>query len=251
VVFQYIYAGKVDYWLWTGGPGTWDAWEKTPEGWKDVYIGARWINNLKDLKRVIKENPDKRIWIITSPSILRRDHINKAISDFIKGNSDKLVFRGKDGMSEVYLWHDKRKELVSEAQNLEAEWFPVDFGKVIYQIDASRGSALFLSKKCGRKIINYKIREAFPPGHYNLVLRLKTDNNKIKEKILGLAIYRNKERIYYNFIFGNSFKNKNKYQDFSFPLFLREESRIKIEFLFTGKGNLWFDFFNVNKEKNL
>ena len=132
--FQHIYAGKVDYWLWTGGPGTWDVWEKTPEGWKDVYIVARWINNLKNLKRVIEENPDKRIWIITSPSILRKDHINKAISDFI-------------------------------------------FGKIVYQIDTSRGSALFLNEKCGRKIIYYKPKKIFSPGHYNLVLRLKTDED--------------------------------------------------------------------------
>ncbi len=247
VVFQYIYAGKVDYWLWTGGPGTWDAWEKTPEGWKDVYIGAKWINNLKDLKRIIMENPNKRIWIITSPSILRRDHINENIANFIKENSDKLVFRGKDGMSEVYLWHDKDKKLISKTQILEAEWFPITFGKIIYQYDASRGSALFLRKKDKRKFIHYKPDETFLPGYYKLILRLKTDNNKIKEKILGIAIYSKKEeRIYYNFIFGNNFKNENKYQNFSFIFFLNRESKIRVEFLYTGKGNLWFDYFDIN-----
>ncbi|MCP2620368.1 glycosyltransferase family 39 protein, partial [Candidatus Aminicenantes bacterium AC-334-K16] len=83
VVFQHIYAGKVDYWLWSGGPGTWDAWEKTPEGWKDFYVGARWINNLQDLQALIASYPHKRIWIITSPSLYRRDHISPAIRRFI------------------------------------------------------------------------------------------------------------------------------------------------------------------------
>ncbi|MCP2597667.1 glycosyltransferase family 39 protein, partial [Candidatus Aminicenantes bacterium AC-335-G13] len=246
VVFQYIYAGKVDYWLWTGGPGTWDAWEKTPEGWKDVYIGARWINNLKDLKKVIEKNPDKRIWIITSPSILRSDHINKAIADFIKGNSDKLVFRGKDGMSEVYLWHDYKGELISKSKNIEVEWLPVDFGKIVYQTDASRGSSLYIDRKEGRRIISYKLDRSLPPGHYKLILRLRINENEIRDKVFGISIsYKNREKLYRNFISGNNFKYKNTFQDFSFLFFLDRESRIKIEFLFTGKGNLWFDSFKI------
>jgi hypothetical protein len=57
VVFQHIYVGRVNYWLWSGGPGTWDAWEETSEGWKDFYIGARWINNLGALRQVLENHP--------------------------------------------------------------------------------------------------------------------------------------------------------------------------------------------------
>ncbi|MFQ6082112.1 MAG: ArnT family glycosyltransferase [Candidatus Aminicenantia bacterium] len=248
VIFQYIYAGRVDYWLWSGGPGTWDAWEKTQEGWKDVYIGANWINNLADLQKVIKENSNKRIWIITSPSILRTDHINKEIADFIKDNSDKLVFRGKDGMSEVYLWHDKGKKLIGKNHTLEAEWFPLPFGKVVYQLDASKGSALFLDRvKDKRKFINFKLNKIYLPGHYKLILRLKTDDNSIKEKILGIAIFskRGKERIYSNFLTGNEFKKNNRYQDFEFRFFLNREDELQLKILFTGKGSLWLDYFDI------
>ena len=69
VVFQKIYVGRVDYWLWSGGPGTWDAWEKTPDGWKDFYVGARWINNLDDLRKVIEGHPGGRVWLVASTSL--------------------------------------------------------------------------------------------------------------------------------------------------------------------------------------
>ena len=51
MVFQYIYAGKVNYWLWTGGPGTWDGWEKINGEYRDVYLGIKWINNLPQFAR--------------------------------------------------------------------------------------------------------------------------------------------------------------------------------------------------------
>jgi len=248
VVFQYIYAGRVDYWLWSGGPGTWDAWEKTPEGWKDVYIGAKWINNLADLQKVIEENPNKRIWIITSPSILRTDHINKEIASFIKGNSDKLVFRGKDGMSEVYLWHDKEKKLTGQSHTLEAEWLPLPTGKILYQLDVSKGSVLFLDRENDkRKFIDFNLNKLYLPGNYKLILRLKTDDNSIKEKILGIAIFSKggKERIFSNFIIGSKFKKNNKYQDFEFRFFLNREDELQFKILFTGKGHLWLDYFDI------
>ncbi|MHB8054326.1 MAG: ArnT family glycosyltransferase, partial [Candidatus Aminicenantales bacterium] len=81
VVFQKIYIGRVDYWLWSGGPGTWDAWEKTADGWKDFYVGARWINSAADLRRTIEANAGRRIWLVTSPSMFRNDHINPALYD--------------------------------------------------------------------------------------------------------------------------------------------------------------------------
>ena len=248
VVFQYIYAGRVDYWLWSGGPGTWDAWEKTPEGWKDVYIGAKWIKNLTDLQKVIEKNPQKRIWIITSPSILRRDHINKGIADFIRGNSDKLVFRGKDGMSEVYLWHDEEKVLTGQSHIFEAEWLPLHNGKIFYQPNVSRGSILFLEKgNKKREFSVFNMGKTYLPGHYTFILKGKTDDNSINEKILGVAIFSKsrKEKIYSNFLTGKEFKNNNRYQDLKFSFFLNREDELQFKILFTGKGSLWLDYFDV------
>ncbi len=38
MIFQYLEIGRVNYWLFTGGPGTWDAWEKVNGRWRDFYL---------------------------------------------------------------------------------------------------------------------------------------------------------------------------------------------------------------------
>jgi len=142
VVFQKIYTGKVDYWLWSGGPGTWDAWEKTPDGWKDFYVGARWINNLSDLRKVTEENPGRRVWLVGSPSLFRRDHINQEIHDYIAvQNADKMVYRGKDAMSEVYLWNDPALR-PGARRAAEGESFPSRRGRIEYGEEFSQRAAI-------------------------------------------------------------------------------------------------------------
>ncbi|MCP2606127.1 hypothetical protein NLC27_01070 [Candidatus Aminicenantes bacterium AC-708-I09] len=106
---------------------------------------------------------------------------------------------------------------------------------------------MYIDRKEGRRIISYKLDRSLPPGHYKLILRLRINENEIRDKVFGISIsYKNREKLYRNFISGNNFKYKNTFQDFSFLFFLDRESRIKIEFLFTGKGNLWFDSFKIN-----
>lgn len=250
VVFQYIYAGRVDYWLWSGGPGTWDAWEQTAEGWKDFYIGARWINNLTDLKKVIEDNPDRRVWVITSPSMFRRDHINAEIAGFFQANSDKLAFRGKDGMSEVYLWHESAQRLTGTQHSLEGEWLPSSFGKIVYQDAASRGSALFLDNSHDKKgSFWYPIKKLFAPGKYRLVFRVMTDSVRNPERILGVAVY-NKGRekpLGTYFIAGNMLSDSQKYQDLGWSFYLPREGEIDLKILFTGKGNLWIDAIDITQ----
>jgi len=248
VVFQYIYAGRVDYWLWTGGPGTWDAWEKTPEGWKDFYVGAKWVNNLTDLQKVIDENPNRRIWIITCPSILRPDHIRPEIANFIKSDSSKLVFRGKDGMSEVYLWHEKEPKLTGVSHTFQAEWFPVSPGRIEFSADASKECALLLSrsrKEAKPFIVN--LNQAYPPGRYRCILRLKTKDSRGGEGLLGVAVMPGKKEkeIRSFFVRGSDFRENQKYQDFNFDFFLNSEDSLKFKFLFTGQANLWFDYLDV------
>lgn len=256
VVFQYIYAGRVDYWLWTGGPGTWDAWEKTPEGWKDFYIGAKWINNLADLQRVIEENPKRRIWLITCPSIVRVDHINQEIATFIKSHSDKLVFRGKDEISEVYLWHDQEKKFTRDHHIFEAEWISTPFAKVVYQLDASKGSALYLDRvRDKKKLLAFNFPNSYPEGYHKLILRAKTDNNSIKDRILGLTVFSKARKVkaYSHFLSGIDFKKSNEYQDFEFRIFLPREDVLQFKLLYMGGGSLWLDYFDFIpiKEKSL
>jgi hypothetical protein len=175
VVFQKIYVGRVDYWLWSGGPGTWDAWEKTDDGWKDFYVGARWINNAKDLRAVIEANPNRRIWLVTSPSLFRSDHINSAIYDYISvENGDKLVWRGRDGMSEVFVWNDP--ELTAGGRRAcEGEWFPARQGVVVEGPGMSGGAALSWDGRNGKPDeFTAKIIRVRPKGAYQAVVRYKT-----------------------------------------------------------------------------
>ncbi len=174
VVFQKIYVGRVDYWLWSGGPGTWDAWEKTTDGWKDFYVGARWVNNLEDLRKVIEGQEGGRVWLATSPSLLRTDHIKQEIRDFIAvENADKLVFRGKDGMSEVYVWNDP--DLVAGGRRaVEGEWMPTLRGAVVSGPDYSGGQALAWDGTAKRPdIFTAKAAGILAPGSYRAVIRYK------------------------------------------------------------------------------
>jgi hypothetical protein len=249
VVFQYIYAGRVDYWLWSGGPGTWDAWEETSEGWKDFYIGARWINNLEGLKHILEENPTRRVWIIVSPSILRRDHIKEDIAKFIKSDPEKLVFRGKDGMSEVYLWNEAEKELTGPAHTIEGEWLPALFGRTVYEKEASRGSAFYIPKwEGGGKLSYLATAQTFAPGRYSMSLRLKTEDSEGEDdSLFGVALLNEPrgDQVTSYILDGNMVKERTDYQTYNFDFYQKKESPLYLKFLFTGRGDVWFDYVDI------
>jgi len=248
MVFQHIYAGKVDYWLWTGGPGTWDGWEKTEEGWKDVYIGSKWINNLADLEKVIHQHKDNRIWLITSPSIRRRDHINQQVADFLENNSQRIVFMGRDGYSNVYLWSSLPGDQEIMSPGLEAEWFFPPLGSVVHDDKASQKSAVFLDvTKNKREIASLSPEKTYAPGKYKLTLRLKTDMNSNAEKLLRTAIFLRdeKRKLFSKSISGVSFENNNIYKNFEYKFVLNREKKLEIKILFLDKGNIWIDYLNI------
>jgi len=175
MVFQYIYGGQVDYWLWTGGPGTWDAWEKTAAGWRDVYVGAAWLNSLSALKEVISRREQHRVWLVTSPSIYRRDHISQEVADFILSQKEHLLFRGRDEMSEVYLWPKEGEEVSGGQPVWEAEWLPAAWGEVRFDPSASRGSYLrWSAPKAAQGKKDRSWKNPVLPGNYRLELRLRT-----------------------------------------------------------------------------
>jgi hypothetical protein len=247
MVFQYIYAGKVDYWLWSGGPGTWDGWEETEDGFRDVYTGAKWINNLADLKGVIDQNKDKRVWLITSPSLGRRDHINQEIADFIE-NSDRLVFSGRDGISRVYLWSDLLEDQEIRPQGFEAEWFSPPSGVIQADKNASQKRAVFLDKvKDKRGALSLAPGQIYQPGEYKLTLRTKTDDNSVSEKIFTVAVFLENNKIFTKSLAGKDFLHNNAYQDFEFKFYLRKEKEIELRMLFLGRGSVWIDYLKVKK----
>ncbi len=197
MVFQYIYGGQVDYWLWTGGPGTWDAWEKTPEGWKDVYVGARWLNSLEDLKRLIASRGERRLWLVTTPSIYRRDHINQEVAEFILSQKSRLVFRGRDGMSEVYLWEKEGEELAPSRPTWEAEWLPASVGEIRLDSHASRGSYLRFSRQTGRIQKSLLWAPDLPAGEYRILMKMRTtdEGKKLKDSRFELTLRTKKGRL--------------------------------------------------------
>ena len=249
VVFGRIYAGRVDYWLWTGGPGTWDAWEKTAEGWKDFYVGARWINTLDDLKKIVENNPGKRVWLIASPSLDNPAHIRQEVADFVRSDPGRLVFRGRDGMSEVYLWHDAKGEFAGPSHTLEAEWIPEPPGRIVFAADASRQAALLLDKKRMKRPAAFEagLPDPLPAGRYELVIRCKTDEVGILEKILGISLQAGKEKAEVRAftVAGSDFEGPGLYKEFNWDFFLKREEPLILKFLFTGRAALTLDYLDI------
>jgi hypothetical protein len=172
MIFQKVYGGRVDYWLWSGGPGTWDAWEKTADGWREYYVGARWISDLAGLRAVIERNPGRRVWIAGSPSLQRPDHVNAEIAAYVRSRPENLVFRGKDGLFEVYLWNDSAGELAGPARTLEGEWLPSRWGSVSYDPHASRGARMSW-RAVRRDEFDVVLPGGFEPSRYDLRLRAR------------------------------------------------------------------------------
>ncbi len=248
MVFQYIYGGPTDYWLWSGGPGTWDAWEQTPGGWKDVYIGARWLNSLDGLRQVIEENGSRRVWLVTSPSIDRRDHISQEIASFIRGQADKLVFRGRDATSEVYLFNDPEGRLAAGRRTLEAEWIPASFGRVEYDPQASKGSFLHLSKKTGaRRTVSFALPGVFAAGSYKLALKLKAGEGPDEDRILGMAVSpgpRAKD-IHSRFYGSREFRRDGTYGTVEDSLVIPRQTGLRIKIIYSGDAELWLDYLDL------
>ncbi len=253
VVFGRIYAGRVDYWLWSGGPGTWDAWEKTADGWKDFYVGARWINTLDGLKKVIDDNPGRRVWVIGSVSTDRRDHISQDIADFLRSDPDRIVFRGQDGVAEVFLWHADGRAPAGAARTFEGEWVPNPPGRIDYLSDASRGAALAVTGRRGDRASNFAAVPPvpFPAGRYRCVVRARVGRVPESAKAPGgrppLSLFvfspARKERLRNFSITAAELQPGGPFREFSFDFALDREERP--EFRFAAVPGLVFDFLDV------
>jgi len=187
MIFQKVYGGRVDYWLWSGGPGTWDAWEKTADGWREYYVGARWLDSLAALKAVVEADPARRVWIVGSPSMLRRDHVSTDISSYVRSKPENLVFRGKDGLSETYLWNDAAGGLTGPPRTLEGEWLPARWGAVAYGEAASRKA--WMSWRGGRREdFEVVLPDGFDPIRYVVTVRAKAGAVPAGAEAMAVAV---------------------------------------------------------------
>jgi hypothetical protein len=170
MVFQYIYAGKVDGWVFSGGPGTWDAGEFVNGEWRDFYLGVPWIQSAEALQDFIRQGLEKnnRVWLIGSPSEERPDHINRGLRDFLLKNRNRVVWVGKDGVSRVYLFDGVDRK----SRFYEAEWgIPVE-GRVVNRQNLSPDS--FVEFK-GRYLTAHIF---FRPGRHRLSFHFRDSDGQ-------------------------------------------------------------------------
>jgi len=247
VVFGYIYAGRADYWLWTGGPGTWDAWEQTPTGWRDFYVGARWLNSRAGLEKVIGDNPGRRVWLIASNSLLRRDHIDSAIHEFVTTRPDTLVFRGKDGNSAVYLWNEVPPRLSAGRHTLEAEWLPVRRGEIIYGDELSKGCGLLFPKGRGESF-SYEFGGDWPAGRYRMTWTAAVDDIRAADAAAVLNLVTREGRKLRSLTLSPSqFRAAGRFQEFSADFYLPRESRLVLKGLSSGRADLRLDTCDLTR----
>ncbi len=250
MVFQYLYGGgKVDYWLWTGGPGTWDAWEKTANGWRDVYVGARWLNCIDDLKKVIAERGQRRLWLVATPSLYRRDHINQDVADFILSQKENLVFRGRDGLSRVYLWTRPSEVPSSRKPIWEAEWLPASLGEIRFDPAASRGSYLHFSRsRIAQTKKNILWKNELPPGRYNLLLSVRTESTEKGDAesylALSLKMKRTNYLIFSRIIRSNELPPDGNWRIFSSRVDLPQAEEFLLSVSFRGEKAIDWDYLD-------
>jgi len=249
VVFQKIYTGRVDYWLWSGEPGTWDAWERTADGtWRDFYVGARWINTLDGLREVLEGNPGRRVWLVGSPSLLRRDHINPDIFDYIAvQNADKLVFRGKDAMSSVYLWNDPIF-VAGPARAAEGEGFPARWAEIEYADGLSKGAAAAWSGSQRKdEAFDVRIGRPLAAGTYRCLVRFRGGAGGARPAALSVVDGRG-ERLRSISLAGDG-ASGDAWREGGFVFALKAEEEIRLRFAVPARSRLSIDWVDIVPEE--
>jgi 4-amino-4-deoxy-L-arabinose transferase-like glycosyltransferase len=95
ILAHYAYFPRADYQL-----------TPVPKGDAEGWIGAASLASAADLEDVLGSHPGRRVWIIVSgPELRFRAGLPEmdAIMDLIRKRGGEPVYRGRDGMSDVYL----------------------------------------------------------------------------------------------------------------------------------------------------
>lgn len=103
MIYQYIYAGRCDYWLWSAGKGAWDAYIVKEGVPYDRYLGIPLIRNLAQFKDLLRQTKN-RVWVITTPSWNDRGHIQPELARYLINQPDKIQYHSQDGSSKVFLF---------------------------------------------------------------------------------------------------------------------------------------------------
>jgi len=101
---HYPYIKQIDYWLWSGNLISWQPYDLKDGIYYDKFFGVPLIRDISDFFKVLNENSNKNVWVITSDSIRKPAHIDSLIFNFLKENNQYKMITGKDNISSVYLF---------------------------------------------------------------------------------------------------------------------------------------------------
>jgi hypothetical protein len=102
---SYAYTRQIDYWLWTGALENWQSDIFKDGKIYDEFFGVvPLITDLNQLHKVLNNNPDKNIWLVTSDSIRVPSQIAPDVAEFINSQEQYRKVVGKDGISAAYLF---------------------------------------------------------------------------------------------------------------------------------------------------
>jgi hypothetical protein len=105
----YGYTRQIDYWLWTGGFAQWQPYVFKDGKMYDEFFSVPLIRDLYQFYKVLNNNADKNIWLITSNSMRVATHISPDVSEFIYGQKQNLKITGQDGVCQAYLFEKTDK----------------------------------------------------------------------------------------------------------------------------------------------
>jgi hypothetical protein len=102
---HYGYTRQVDYWLWTADISYWQPYlyEKDGKTYNE-FLGTQVIGDLFRLYKVLNDNPDKNIWLITPDSIIDPSSITSDVAEFLNTKGEYKKAAGMDGLYSAYLF---------------------------------------------------------------------------------------------------------------------------------------------------
>jgi hypothetical protein len=177
----------------------------------DEFFDMPLIRDLYQFYKVLNNNTDKNIWLITSNSMRVPAHISPDVSEFIFSQKQNLEITGKDGVCQTYLFEKTDKPtrgylFVPEDKNI-IQLQPADFPAVIE-----------LGKKDNKDYLRYGWSGIEPQGTWSdrlySILFLKFNERLDYKMILNVqSLYDPKQPQEMEVIFNNKVIGKIQFID--------------------------------------
>ncbi len=152
---------------------------------------------------------------------------------------DKFPDWARGGISEDQVLHQRF--------SYEAEALSRNTGTLVEDADASQRKAGYAAKSDPAGFLAYGPYQLYSPGEYVASFRVKTDDVRTRKVIaeLDVAADAGKKLLEKRELRGRDFENKNSYQVFQLPFFLKEEKRLEFRVYFPAEANVWLDAIAV------